>query len=350
MTWHSRRSTRSGQDARVTVTDHRPGRSGGRPRGADRPPCSTRTGTGTGTGTDADAGTDAGTDAPRTRTRTDSGSRAGRATRRTALAVAVLAVVLSGCGGPSSSAAAPVAAGPPSAQAQAPAPRSSATPFAGVSSVGVLIDADGDRFCTASVVDSPKGNVIATAAHCLQDPGGDPAYKPGELEFAPGFTGKGKGTYPYGRFKVRALRLDRRWTDDADDADAADYAFLTLDPDAKGRPVQKVVGAATPDWSSKPERRVTVVGYPNPEHNPGNSPIACTTETREDEDLPMTLVMECAGFWEGTSGSPWLADYRDARHQGRLIAVLSGGDTDSESTAALFDGRARALYEKAAGG
>lgn len=32
--------------------------------------------------------------------------------------------------------------------------------------VGVLM-ANGEHWCTASVVDSPKGNVVATAAHCV---------------------------------------------------------------------------------------------------------------------------------------------------------------------------------------
>lgn len=285
------------------------------------------------------------------RRRAVSAVRAGRRRARPFLLVLLLGLTLNSCAGPASSAARPRAtkSGESTARAAAPEPRSSAVPFAGASSVGVLIDSQGEHFCTASVVNSPKGNVIATAAHCLQDAGGDPAYKPGELEFAPGFTGQGRGTYPYGRWKVGSVHLDERWTDDAEDADAADFAFLTLAPDARGRQVQKVVGAATPDWSSAPDRRVTVVGYPNKQHNPGNRPIACTTDTRPDPDLPRTLLIECAGFWEGTSGGPWLADYRDAKHQGRLIGVLSGGDTDSESTAALFDDRTRELYEEAAG-
>lgn len=274
----------------------------------------------------------------------------------TAMAVLSAMAVLTaatGCAGPTSSAAPPKATAADrsaGARAVAPAPRASATAFDGASSVGVLIDPDGEHFCTASVVASPKGNVIATAAHCIQDSGSAEAYGPGELEFAPGFSGRGKGSYPYGRWKVAAIHVDEHWTDGDDDADAADYAFLVLEPDAKGRQVQQAVGSAAPDWASPPDRRVTVVGYPTRDHNPTNRPVACTTDSRPDPDLPKTLLMECAGFWEGTSGGPWLADYRDAGHQGRLIGVLSGGDTDSESTAALFDDRARALYDKAAAG
>lgn len=266
----------------------------------------------------------------------------------------VLCVALTACSAPP-----PRKAPEPVPTLAAPSVRAAA-PFAGTSSVGVLIGADGDHFCTASVVASPKGNVIATAAHCLQDAGGaSPDHRPGELEFAPGFSekgkgkgqGKGRGSSPYGRWKVSSVHLDARWTattEDPVDADVADYAFLTLAPDARGRQAQQVVGALTPDWSSGSERRVTVVGYPNPDDRPSNRPVVCTTDARPDPELPQTLLIECAGFWEGTSGGPWLADYRDAGDQGRLIGVLSGGDTDRESTAALFDGRARSLYERAA--
>ncbi|MEE1757242.1 trypsin-like serine peptidase [Streptomyces sp. SP18CS02] len=222
-----------------------------------------------------------------------------------------------------------------------PAPQRTAAPSGGLPSVGVLLDADG-HWCTASVVDSPRGNVVATAAHCVY--GDEGAVR--DVAFAPGFHGAGEGTAPYGTWRVRAVEVDRAWEQDADDA--RDYAFLTLEPDGRGREVQRVVGAAVPDWESGPRRRVTVVGYPNQDHNPANGPISCTTDTVPDPDLAGSMVMECAGFWDGTSGSPWLADQRDPKRPGRLIGVLSGGDTDTESTAVLFDARARELYTRAA--
>ncbi|MBD0746963.1 serine protease [Streptomyces sp. CBMA152] len=220
----------------------------------------------------------------------------------------------------------------------APAPQTSAGATAGLPSVGVLVDGD-KHWCTASVVASPKGNVVATAAHCA-DSG-----SVGSMEFAPAFSGAVKGSTPYGTWKVKAVQTDDKWSKDGDDA--YDYAFLTLEPDARGRSVQSVVGAAEADWASGPERRVTVVGYPAEDHNPDNRPISCTTDSRRDSDMASDVRIECAGFWTGTSGSPWLADYRGPGRLGHLIGVLSGGDTDVESTAVLFDAHARELYEKA---
>lgn len=240
--------------------------------------------------------------------------------------IAAVVTTATACGGPSHSAPRPEAPAPSAA------PQRSAAPSAGLAPVGVLLDEDG-HWCTASVVDSPKGNVVATAAHCVYADGAAGA----GFSFAPGFRG---GARPYGTWKVRTVQVADAWKAAGDDADAHDYAFLTLEPDARGRQVQQVVGAARPDWASGPERRVTVTGYPNKDHNPADGPISCTTDTRRDPDLAGSMVMECAGFFDGTSGSPWLAD-------GRLIGVLSGGDTDTESTAVLFDAATRALYDRA---
>ncbi|MFJ7202145.1 trypsin-like serine peptidase [Streptomyces sp. NPDC098789] len=224
--------------------------------------------------------------------------------------------------------------------------------------VGVLM-ANGEHWCTASVVDSPKGNVVATAAHCVAPAGedgspGEVAHDGlaiGELSFAPAFSGEGKGSQPLGRWKVSAIHVDDRWTKWGDDT--ADFAFLTVEPDKSGRTLQQAVGdgeAPTPDWASGYERDVTVVGYPDSAFNPKNRPVSCTTQTAHDTEDPNMLHISCAGFWTGTSGSPWIADRGGPGSPGRLIAVLSGGDTDVDSTAALFDGRAKALYERAARG
>ncbi|MEU9096893.1 trypsin-like serine protease [Streptomyces sp. NPDC048361] len=256
--------------------------------------------------------------------------------RRAATPVAAVAVVLfagAGCGGPAASS-------PQSEAAPSGAPRtqSSAVPAPSTPAVGVLVSG-GEHYCTASVVSSPRGNVIATAAHCAN------AHPADEVEFAPGFSGADGGTSPYGKWKVRAVQIDDRWTANQDDA--VDYAFLTVEPDAQGRSVQSVVGSSTPEWGAGPEQRVTVVGYPIEDHNPENRPVICTTDTHRDTDVQAMMRMLCSGFWDGTSGSPWLTGYQGADRMGRIIGVLSGGDTDAESTAVLFDAGARSLYERA---
>src|SRR5579862_7309346 len=57
-----------------------------------------------------------------------------------------------------------------------------AAPFAGLPQVGVLLagpSVHGNHFCSASVVHSPAGNVIATAAHCVSGTGAGLLFAPG---------------------------------------------------------------------------------------------------------------------------------------------------------------------------
>ncbi|MFI5803037.1 trypsin-like serine peptidase [Streptomyces sp. NPDC051561] len=245
-----------------------------------------------------------------------------------------LMVLTTGCGGP-------VASAPRLEPGVSPTPQKTAAVLDYPPFIGVLTEGD-DHWCSASVVDSPKGNIVATAAHCVHQPEGQPRR---DTSFAPGFSGEGKGKQPYGAWRVKSVQVDERWQEQEDDP--YDFAFLTLEPDAEGRNVQDVVGAAGLDWASGPSRQVTVVGYPEPDHNPDNRPVTCTTDSEPDPELPGMMQMRCAGFWNGTSGSPWLTGYRGPDRPGKMIGVLSGGDTDSESTAALFGAPARALYQRA---
>ena len=70
-----------------------------------------------------------------------------------------------------------------------------AASFTGISQVGALFQGawqSNPHFCSASVVDSPSGDVIATAAHCLSGNGQD-------LEFVPMYH---DGQAPYGAWDV----------------------------------------------------------------------------------------------------------------------------------------------------
>jgi hypothetical protein len=88
-------------------------------------------------------------------------------------------------------ASASAAAGGPTAAA---APRSLAVgALFGLTARGTL----GSHFCTATVVDSPRGDVVVTAAHCVS------GWKAGSLAFVPGYR---DGAAPRGIWNVAAAR------------------------------------------------------------------------------------------------------------------------------------------------
>ena len=82
-------------------------------------------------------------------------------------------------------------------------PSHTGTPFPGTAAVGALFSVSngtlGDHFCTASVVHSPHGNLLVTAAHCLSG-------RTGTIAFVPGYH---DGSRPQGVWYVSKVFVDQ---------------------------------------------------------------------------------------------------------------------------------------------
>ncbi|WP_260609939.1 serine protease [Streptomyces sp. WAC06614] len=209
-----------------------------------------------------------------------------------------------------------------------PAPSGPAGSGTGPAFTGVLFEgeAKGGHFCTATVVHSPGRNLIVTAGHCLAE---GPSGLKGAL-FAPAYA---NGAAPYGTWRIEEVYEDGRWADGADDD--YDLAFARLAPNSAGISVEAAVGAAELDTGGRSDEDVTVTGYPSGQE----APHTCTA--RAVRTSPTEQRFDCAGFTDGTSGSAWLA--RD----GRIIGVLTGGDTDDVSTSTVLDHYAADLFQRA---
>lgn len=203
----------------------------------------------------------------------------------------------------------------------------SARHFDGVPSVGILFYTGDDmknHHCTASVVHSPKGNLIVTAGHCSF--GDDAAFVPDYQQ--------GSSKQPYGIWPVERTFVDPR-RDDSGAASDLDFAFATVKPDSRGRQIERVTGAnrlvRTPGYTN----RVTVIGYPSADDDPADQAIRCTAMTSRLEDRKQ-LRMNCDGFFSGTSGSPWLTHFNEKTKTGDLVGVLgglNGGGPDGDDSA-----------------
>lgn len=188
---------------------------------------------------------------------------------------------------------------------------------------------DGDHFCTATVVHSPARNLIVTAGHCLVA-GKDGV---GSAVFAPAYA---NGKAPYGTWKLEEVYEDERWTDDGNDA--YDLAFARVAPDASGRNIEDLTGAAVLDTSGRTGEEVTVTGYPADR----KVPRTCTAVSVREKATEQRF--DCADFPGGTSGSAWIA--RD----GKIVGILTGGDTDDVSTSTVLGEYAASLYARATAG
>jgi V8-like Glu-specific endopeptidase len=196
-----------------------------------------------------------------------------------------------------------------------------------------------NHFCTASVVDSPTGNLIVTAAHCMQ------GVRPGHVVFVPGYSA---GLAPYGLWTVTKVIEDQPWLASGDPDD--DFAFLVVSQRGSKVPVQNLTGGELIGVGQPAGARVVVAGYPNVR----DMPVACKNTVTAFSATQYEF--DCDGFTDGTSGSPLLAEpaaagsgaARLAASTAVVIGVIGGyeqgGYTASVSYAARFSSRLENLY------
>jgi V8-like Glu-specific endopeptidase len=252
-----------------------------------------------------------------------------------ALAIGVVVTVT-----PAESAAGDIASGLARVVGHLTSPSQNGQDFTGIPAVGALFTTAGGKlsnhFCTASVVSSPHGDLVITAAHCV---GGGAA----DVVFVPGYH---DGAAPYGIWTVTKIYADAAWTSSADPND--DVAFLRVAQLGSIVPIEDVTGAEQLETGTPARQLVEVIGYPNAT----NVPITCRNWTRE----PMAdqLEFDCGGYTDGTSGGPFLAGVDPLTGQGTVIGVIGGyeqgGDTPQISYSAMFGTNVAALFQKAVAG
>jgi V8-like Glu-specific endopeptidase len=206
--------------------------------------------------------------------------------------------------------------------------------FSGTPAVGALFTTSdgqlGKHFCTASVVNSPAGDLILTAAHCMK--GYSDTGSPG-IAFVPGYD---NGAAPFGVWQVTRIFTDASWSATADPDD--DFAFLTVAQPGHSTPIQSVTGAENLGTGQPTTGLVRVIGYPDGQ----NEPLVCQNSTSM---LSATQTQfDCDGYTSGTSGSPFLTGTGDQTVVGVIGGYQQGGDSPDISYAAVFGQKVQALY------
>jgi V8-like Glu-specific endopeptidase len=244
----------------------------------------------------------------------------------------------------------PTAAETTSASASASASTSSSmtisdplagAPFSGVSQVGTLFGTTSDgsltsHHCTGSVVSSPQGDIVITAAHCVYSGSGADT----SLAFVPEYD---DGAMPYGAWYVSKVVVPKQWIADRDPDD--DYAFIVVHKSGSSTPIQAVVGADTLAVDQPYSAVTRVIGYPSDT----NKPITCTNRTSEFSATQ--LEFDCADYPGGTSGSPFLVNVDSSTGRGEVVGVIggyeTGGDSPDVSYSVHFDDGVTALLAQA---
>jgi V8-like Glu-specific endopeptidase len=219
----------------------------------------------------------------------------------------------------------PVAGSPTTVMPTPALPSPAALPGVRWPAVGALFDGTpdglGGHFCSGTVIDSPGGDLVLTAAHCVVAGDGSPA-RTGML-FVPGYH---DGEAPFGVWTVTAAQVDPGWESAADpDLDVALLAVARPDTG----PIKNLTGGYRVVADTGSVNDVQTIGYPSSLDAPQVRTGATTRWS------PTQLQLDAPGNYDGTSGGPWL------RGGEEVIGVTGGyqlgGDSPEVSYASYLD-------------
>jgi V8-like Glu-specific endopeptidase len=208
--------------------------------------------------------------------------------------------------------------------------------FTGVPTVGTLFSTTGSKahFCSASVVDSPGGDIIVTAAHCVY--GSKPSTN---IAYAPEYNNE---RLPYHLWAIQGIYVWPTWQSKHDPN--MDIAFLTVSP-LDGREIQAVTGGLRAGFMLGYLQTIEVVGY----NDTDSEPSRCLTKSFKFRTDQMEFY--CHGYRDGTSGGPWVIGYNGKTGSGTVFGVIGGyeqgGAVEWASYSSYFGVDVRDLLEVA---
>jgi len=223
----------------------------------------------------------------------------------------------------------------------------SGSSFDGVPQVGAIFSTeDGSisgqgHYCTGSVVNSPEGDIIVTAAHCVYDSSG--VYT--DIAFVPGYH---DGQDPYGVWIPSAVVVSPQWTSNSDPN--YDVAFVVVHEEGSSSKIQDVVGGDDLGLDPSYTNLTQVVGYPESTEEP----VTCTNYTSQFSDPSLAtpqLQFACDNYPGGTSGGPFLQGVDSNTDLGTVVGVIggyeAGGDSPNVSYSVYFTDWTGSLFAQA---
>jgi hypothetical protein len=197
----------------------------------------------------------------------------------------------------------------------------------GSTAVGALI-LHRRPFCTASIVNSPGGDLIITAAHCLG------RKLASTLMFAPYYAHKNA---PLGEWHVTGQVFPPGWRPYGNINE--DFAFLTVHGDVQAR-----AGAERLGYSSPVPMWVRVEAY----SLAGKLKICSRRPGTIIAAGQQQLSFACPGYSSASSGGPFLTDINGRSGLGIIVGIIGGyqqgGNTPAVSYSSPFGAVLHHLY------
>jgi hypothetical protein len=172
--------------------------------------------------------------------------------------------------------------------------------------------------CSASVVTSGSGSLIATAAHCVYDTNTRTWFNNNNWIFIPAYY---QNTAPFGVWPARRMIVRNIWITSTDyNADVAFVALVTL----RGRTIQSTVGSQGIAFNWPRLAFTYSLGYPINIYN-GLLLQQCSGNAQASRWTQNSFIgqgLSCI-MGGGSSGGPWLQNVVDATGIGYITSVNS---------------------------
>lgn len=209
----------------------------------------------------------------------------------------------------------------------------------------------GDTFvCSATVVNSKSGDIVATAGHCVAETDGSGNLAE-SVYFVPGDRDNGREA-PYGTWAAVEMVVPQQFIDKArtdkngmltsDEGWNYDYAFLRME-EKDGKSIQDVTGAQGIAFGT-PVQYLTQIGYPSADPFDGRDEYMCAS-TSFQSNWQGGYAHAC-NMTQGASGGAWMSDYDAKTGTGYLVAVTSTVDGTGIANSPVLGQTALGLYNQ----
>lgn len=198
--------------------------------------------------------------------------------------------------------------------------------------------------CSASIVTSTTGDLVATAAHCVYDAAKRMWYNNNRWVFAPAYS---NGVSPYGQWAMRRMIALTGYTNGGDYN--YDVAFVAVSP-LNGQRLQQRFGSQGIGFNLARPASVYSFGYPGNINN-GLTLQQCsgvTTKSLYTQNSYRGHALSC-GMGQGCSGGPWLQNVVDSTGVGYITSVNSFMIVGQANVlnGPYFDSNIKVLYDAA---
>ncbi|SJM67332.1 hypothetical protein FM112_12465 [Gulosibacter sp. 10] len=208
--------------------------------------------------------------------------------------------------------------------------------------------------CSATVVNSTSGSIVATAAHCVVSTDGQGTLAD-KVIFVPGDRNDMQEA-PYGSWAAVSVSVPQEFVDKAitdeqgylqsDEGWNYDFAFIKME-EQNGQTIQEVTGGQGIAFGV-PVETLTQIGYPTAPPYDGREEYMCAS-TSFRSNWQGGYTHDCT-MTQGASGGGWLADYDSASGTGYLVGVTStitaGQNGGQDTNTPVLGQTALNLYEE----